>query len=236
MKEYYNDITGRNLALIRELREELAAMKRNAVASERRMAEIAEENKRLGEPLGKATKELDALKVEMAGSEADRRARAHSEARLRGLHRRHRSLERDHRLLQETHDQVAAECAQLRASFPEGVRAVHATVRATGAPAAARADALAADLAALTTHLSTITSADPKGRSSLPPLPQKPHPALAARNRAAQALVVQVLQEEALYHDTLKAYEARCRAACIPPLDLADSPPQKPLTPFTDCR
>merc|ERR1719486_732787 len=51
IKNYYNDITHNNLDLIRTLKEDVAEMKKKETANEKLMYEIAQENKRLSEPL-----------------------------------------------------------------------------------------------------------------------------------------------------------------------------------------
>lgn len=56
MKGYYNDITHNNLDLIKSLKDDVAVMKRKEAANEKLMYEIAQENKRLAEPLSRALK------------------------------------------------------------------------------------------------------------------------------------------------------------------------------------
>ena len=56
MKGYYNDITHNNLDLIKSLKDDVASMKRKEAANEKLMYEIAQENKRLAEPLSRALK------------------------------------------------------------------------------------------------------------------------------------------------------------------------------------
>ena len=58
IKNYYNDITHNNLDLIRTLKEEVAEMKKKEIQNEKLMFEIAQENKKLSEPLTRALKEV----------------------------------------------------------------------------------------------------------------------------------------------------------------------------------
>lgn len=53
IKNYYNDITHNNLDLIKTLKEDVAEMKKKEAQNEKLMYEIAQENKRLSEPLQK---------------------------------------------------------------------------------------------------------------------------------------------------------------------------------------
>lgn len=54
IKAYYNDITHNNLDLIKTLKEEVSEMKKKETQDEKRMYEIAQENKRMSEPLQRA--------------------------------------------------------------------------------------------------------------------------------------------------------------------------------------
>ena len=56
IKNYYNDITHNNLDLIKTLKEDVAEMKKKEAQNEKLMYEIAQENKRLSEPLSRALK------------------------------------------------------------------------------------------------------------------------------------------------------------------------------------
>ena len=55
IKNYYNDITHNNLDLIKTLKEDVTEMKKKDSQNEKLMFEIAQENKRLSEPLQKVT-------------------------------------------------------------------------------------------------------------------------------------------------------------------------------------
>eukprot|EP01018_Ginkgo_biloba_P011164 Gb_25431 [translate_table: standard] len=69
IKCYYNDITHNNLDLIKTLKEDVADMKKKEGANEKLMYEIAQENKRLTEPLTKALKEVENLRKQLEKSD-----------------------------------------------------------------------------------------------------------------------------------------------------------------------
>ena len=54
IKNYYTDITINNLDLIKSLKEEVAQKKKTENMDEKEMFEIAQENKRMSEPLKEA--------------------------------------------------------------------------------------------------------------------------------------------------------------------------------------
>merc|ERR1711871_1572139 len=73
IKTYYNDITHNNLELIQVLKGDVADMKKREVQHEKMMFEIAQENKRLSEPLDKAAKEESYLDRELENYERDKK-------------------------------------------------------------------------------------------------------------------------------------------------------------------
>jgi len=69
MKAYYNDITTDNLKLIRSLKDEVAEMKKKAVANQRVMNEITQKNLWLKEPLAVTVAEVADLRAQLKGRE-----------------------------------------------------------------------------------------------------------------------------------------------------------------------
>jgi len=72
IKNYYNDITLNNLALINSLKEQVEKMKKEQERLEKQLAETQAENRRLQEPLQKARDELAELKKQLTNYERDK--------------------------------------------------------------------------------------------------------------------------------------------------------------------
>ncbi|GBG31059.1 Growth arrest-specific protein 8-like [Hondaea fermentalgiana] len=85
IKTYYNDITHDNLKLIRSLKEEVSEMRKKATANQKLMYEIAQENKRLSEPLAVAVKEVAELRHKLKDFEKDKTSLKYATARLKRL-------------------------------------------------------------------------------------------------------------------------------------------------------
>lgn len=85
IKNYYNDITYDNLKLIKELKDEVADMKKKATNNSKLMAEISQENKKLFEPLAVTVKEVEQLKYELRDAAKDRMSLKNARARLHVL-------------------------------------------------------------------------------------------------------------------------------------------------------
>ena len=76
IKNYYNDITLNNLALINTLKETVEEMKKKEERMEKQMAEVMAENKRLVEPLQKAREEVDELRRQLSNYDKDKQSLA----------------------------------------------------------------------------------------------------------------------------------------------------------------
>jgi len=71
IKRYYNTITMDNLQLIKALKKELADLKKKAAKTEKMVADISQENKRLTDPLELALRDVEALKHALKDREKD---------------------------------------------------------------------------------------------------------------------------------------------------------------------
>ncbi|KAK2548141.1 Dynein regulatory complex subunit 4 [Acropora cervicornis] len=103
IKNYYNDITLNNLALINSLKEQVEEMKKKEERMEKQLNEIMAENKRLTEPLQKAREES-------------------AKARLKVQDEELRSLHWEHEVLQQRFSQTQSERDELYGKF---VKAIH---------------------------------------------------------------------------------------------------------------
>ncbi|KXS21885.1 hypothetical protein M427DRAFT_281219 [Gonapodya prolifera JEL478] len=85
IKNYYNDITLNNLALINSLKEQVEEMKKKEERNEKLMADITLENKRLTEPLQAALAEGEQLRRELATYHKDKASLAAAKQRMKVL-------------------------------------------------------------------------------------------------------------------------------------------------------
>lgn len=71
IKRYYNVITQDNLQLIKSLKKELEDLRKKAAKTEKMVADISAENKRLTDPLELALKDVEALKYALKDRDKD---------------------------------------------------------------------------------------------------------------------------------------------------------------------
>eukprot|EP01006_Ploeotia_vitrea_P066816 TRINITY_DN95786_c0_g1_i1.p1 TRINITY_DN95786_c0_g1~~TRINITY_DN95786_c0_g1_i1.p1 ORF type:complete len:457 (+),score=91.42 TRINITY_DN95786_c0_g1_i1:76-1446(+) len=113
VRDYYNDITSNNLELIKSLKEQVSNMKRNEAYNEKLMLDIAQENKRLTEPLTKALKEVNLLRHELANYEKDKHSLKNAKQRLQLLEEQFKTLSWEHEVMQQRYDKLNDERNQL---------------------------------------------------------------------------------------------------------------------------
>lgn len=121
IKDYYNDITHNNLDLIKQLKEDVADMKKKETANEKLMYEVAQENKRLTEPLAKALKEVDELRRQLANYERDKGILSQTKARLGETDKELRNLEWEHEVFQQRFAALQGERDELYTKFESSI-------------------------------------------------------------------------------------------------------------------
>jgi hypothetical protein len=109
IKSFYNEIVNNNLDLIRTLKDELAELKKKEATNERLMFEIAQENRRLSEPLERALKEVDQLRHELSNYQKDKLSLQNAKARLVVQDDLLKSLRWEHEVLEQKFAQVQTE-------------------------------------------------------------------------------------------------------------------------------
>jgi hypothetical protein len=121
IKNYYNDITLNNLALINSLKEQVEEMKKKEERSEKAMIDITAENKRLSEPLQLALSECESLKRELTHYKKDKASLQNTKARLKVLEEKHKELLWEHEVSEQRFQQVERERDELYEKFVDRV-------------------------------------------------------------------------------------------------------------------
>merc|ERR1711988_1139307 len=109
IKTYYNDITHNNLELIQVLKQDVTEMKKREVQHEKMMFEIAQENKRLSEPLDKAAKEESYLDRELENYERDKKELREVKAKILVTDEELKKVEWEREVLEQRYEKVKKE-------------------------------------------------------------------------------------------------------------------------------
>ncbi|XP_011926618.1 PREDICTED: growth arrest-specific protein 8 isoform X2 [Cercocebus atys] len=101
IKNYYNDITLNNLALINSLKEQMEDMRKKEDHLEREMAEVSVQNKRLADPLQKAREEMSEMQKQLANYQRDKQILLCTKARLKVTEKELKDLQWEHEVLEQ---------------------------------------------------------------------------------------------------------------------------------------
>jgi DNA repair exonuclease SbcCD ATPase subunit len=124
IRNYYNNITTNNLVLIKTLKDDVASMKKNEANNEKLMFEIAEDNKRLSEPLVVALAEVNQLRHELANYNKDKLSLKEAKKRLVQFEEQLKNLKWEHEILEQSHTHVQAERDSLYQKFERTIHDV----------------------------------------------------------------------------------------------------------------
>ncbi|KFO90723.1 Growth arrest-specific protein 8, partial [Buceros rhinoceros silvestris] len=108
IKNYYNDITLKNLALISLLKEQMEEMKKKENHLEKEKADVLLENKQLKETLQQAQEQLAELRKKLAHYDKDKLALMNTRARLKVTQKELKDLQWEHEVLEQRFCKVRA--------------------------------------------------------------------------------------------------------------------------------
>lgn len=121
IKNYYNDITHNNLDLIKSLKEEVADMRRKEQLDEKLMYEVAQENKRMSEPLRRAKQDVERLCLEVEKHKVQCEELRQTKARLLVVEDKLRVLKWEEEVLAQRYSAVQSERDELSTRFQSSV-------------------------------------------------------------------------------------------------------------------
>nr|XP_035939933.1 dynein regulatory complex subunit 4-like isoform X3 [Halichoerus grypus] len=101
IKNYYNDITLNNLALINSLKEQMEDMRKKEDHLEKEMMEVSVQNKRLADPLQKARDDMNEMQKKLSNYERDKQILLCTKARLKVTEKELKGLQWEHEVLEQ---------------------------------------------------------------------------------------------------------------------------------------
>uniref|UniRef100_F7E0F1 Dynein regulatory complex subunit 4 n=1 Tax=Equus caballus TaxID=9796 RepID=F7E0F1_HORSE len=128
IKNYYNDITLNNLALINSLKEQMEDMRKKEEHLEKEMAEVSVQNKRLADPLQKARDEMNEMQKKLGNYERDKQILVCTKARLKVTEKELKGLQWEHEVLEQRFMKVQQERDELYRKFTAAILEVQQKV------------------------------------------------------------------------------------------------------------
>lgn len=121
MKNYYNDITLNNLALISTLKEQMEILRKQNERTVKQMADLMAENKRLAQPLQKALDEVREYKRLLENYEKDKISLANTKATLEKERKELEELRWTYDALELRFNKVQTDYNELHQKFMQGI-------------------------------------------------------------------------------------------------------------------
>jgi growth arrest-specific protein 8 len=231
IKKYYNDITKANLDLITTLKAQIGEANEKSAANQKLMLEIAEENKRLSDPLQRATSELHSLHADLKDADKDRQSLVYTRTRLRSLRAQLAALEGAHAELERRYATVEAERDELYAKFEGTVRAAAARSDQRNEALEKRLGEAEGEYGARRMQVEAVLTAAKLDPHVLADLQAKMDAALEDRSAAIRQLHGDITMLTKATNDAIRTFTVRMRELGVP-AEVVDALPL-PLLPST---
>lgn len=224
IKNYYNDITLNNLALINTLKEQVEEMKKKEDRLEKQMAEIMAENKRLVEPLQKAREEVEELRRQLANYDKDKQSLASTKARLKVMQEKYKELEWEHEVLEQRFEKVQTERDNLYQRFVKAIHEVQQKYNFKNLLLEKKLSALADTLEKKEAQLNEVLSASNLDPTALTVVTRKLEDVLDSKNSAIKDLQYELARVCKAHNDLLHTYESKLTQFGVPTEELGFKP------------
>ncbi|KAK9806160.1 hypothetical protein WJX72_003639 [[Myrmecia] bisecta] len=224
IKNYYNDITHNNLDLIKTLKEDVSEMKKKEAQNEKLMYEIAQENKRLSDPLTKALKEVETLRSQVSSYEKDKLALQQTKARLINSEKQLRNLEWESEVLQQRFAKVQGERDELYSRFEASIFDVQQKTGLKGMLLEKKLGALGDVLEQKEAQLAEVLAASNLDPATLSQLNSRLEEVLEKKNQTIRSLQYDVAKVSKAHNDLIRVYEAKLQDFGIPAAELGFRP------------
>ncbi|KAH9273981.1 hypothetical protein BASA83_003616 [Batrachochytrium salamandrivorans] len=226
IKNYYNDITLNNLALINSLKVRRASgrYEKKEERNEKQMTDITAENRRLSEPLQVALAEGDSLKRELAHYEKDKTSLQNSKARLKVLEEKYKQLTWEHEVLEQRFSQVQNERDELYENFVDRIISVQQKTGFKNLILEKKVDSLKENLEKKELQVNEIIKATNLDPTALESLTNRLEDVLNAKNRYIKDLQYDLAKVTKAHNDMIHVYEAKLTEFSIPVEELGFKP------------
>jgi len=224
IKNYYNDITLNNLALINTLKEQVEEMKKKEERLEKQMAEVMAENKRLVEPLQKARDEVDELRKQLANYDKDKQSLASAKARLKVMEEEYKAQEWEHEVLEQRFEKVQHERDELYQKFVKAIHEVQQKSNFKNLLLEKKLGALADTLEKKEAQLNEVLSASNLDPTALTVVTRKLEDVLDSKNSAIKDLQYELARVCKAHNDLMRTYEAKLTQFGVPTEELGFKP------------
>ncbi|XP_068059348.1 dynein regulatory complex subunit 4 isoform X3 [Anomalospiza imberbis] len=208
IKNYYNDITTKNLTLINLLKEQVEDLKKKEAALEKEKADVLRENKGLTEPLQEAQELVAELQKKLVHYYRDKEALMNSKAHLKITQKELKDLQWEHEVQEERDD--------LYQKFTRAINEVQQKTGFKNLLLERKLHGLLTLLEQKEVELSEVVAASNLEPSALSLVSHKLEDVLNSKNATIQDLQLQLARVCKAHNDMLQTFEAKLTAFGIP--------------------
>ncbi|NXW55359.1 DRC4 protein, partial [Eurystomus gularis] len=229
IKNYYNDITHQNLALISLLKEQMEEMKKKENHLEKEKADVLLENKQVKELLQQAQEQVAELQKKLAHYDKDKEALTNTKARLKVTQKELKDLQWEHEVLEQRFSKVQAERDELYQKFTKAINEVQQKMGFKNLLLERKLKGLLSALEKKEVELSEIFAASNLDAGALSLLSHKLEDVLDSKNATIKDLQLQLARVCKAHDDMLQTFEAKLTASGIPLDNLGFKPLASPV-------
>ncbi len=220
MKTYYNDITGGNLQVIKDLQKKIVELKEMAVDNKKKLLDYAQENQKLSEPLAMVTAEIAELQALLRERTKDQMALRNAHSRLSALGKSSAEMRRDLESLEEEYSKVEKERDQLYNSYEESIEKMQQQSEFHNQALAQRLKAAEASVERAGMQVEEIIRAANLDSSEMARVMETLNQMLSAKDEALKNVRFLVVKLKKTYNDSLDTFQAKLRDLGIPEAEL----------------
>ncbi|XP_057291312.1 dynein regulatory complex subunit 4-like [Hydractinia symbiolongicarpus] len=230
IKNYYNDITLNNLALINSLKEQVEEMRKKEERLEKQMNEVMAENRKLIEPLQKAKEEVQELHKQLSNYEKDKASLQSAKARLRVQEDELKKLQWEHEVLRQRFEQTQKERDELYNKFVRAIHEVQQKGNFKNLLLEKKLTVITDTLEKKEAQLNEVLSASNLDPTALVVVTRKLEDVLDSKNSAIKDLQYELARVCKAHNDLIRTYEAKLRSFGVPTEELGFQPLQSNVT------
>ncbi|OAE19131.1 hypothetical protein AXG93_2062s1420 [Marchantia polymorpha subsp. ruderalis] len=220
IKCYYNDITKNNLDLIKTLKEDVTDMKKKEALNEKLMHEIAQENKRLTEPLQKALKEVETLRKSVQNYEKDKALLHQRTKQFNDRTKELKALEWEYQALQERVNNAEAERDDVVKKFESSIYEVQQKCGLKNMLLEKKVQVLSTTLEKKETQLNYLAADSGKDAAQIDEAKKGVENLLDSKNQQIKSLRYDIGKMKRIHHDVIRSFELKLSEMGIPLEDM----------------
>uniref|UniRef100_A0A8C3BWG6 Dynein regulatory complex subunit 4 n=2 Tax=Anatinae TaxID=2068716 RepID=A0A8C3BWG6_CAIMO len=229
IKNYYNDITLKNLALINLLKEQMEERKKRENQLEKEKADLLLHKKQQQETLQQTQEQVFEMQKKLAHYDMDKEALTNTKARLKVIQKELKDLQWEHEVLEQRFSKVQAERDELYQKFTKAINEVQQKTGFKNLLLERKLKGLLDVLEKKEVELSEVFAASNLDPGALSLVSQKLEDVLSSKNTTIEDLQFQLARVCKAHNDMLQTLEAKLTAFGIPLDNLGFKPLESPV-------